>query len=248
LLRYKKYCGGLATMFRLFVIYGCMIILLSVCSEVFAAEKASCKVLDKDIADSYEGECLNGLANGKGKARGKDSYEGFFYKGLEQGEGVYRWASGDVYSGEWKEGKRTGWGKLTLPNGATYEGEWKEDVCDGNGSYNWPNGAYYEGGWKNNKRDGTGVYYGSDKAYYKGEWKEGRQHGKGFYQLPNGISLEGLWENGVFVKEARKTIEISLDRKIYDFIEEERNKTGESASDIVTRAVLRLMEGNKVSK
>lgn len=229
-------------MVRLFFVYTFMVITILVCAKELIAEKAHpCKVIDQDIAEYYEGECLNGLAHGKGKAKGKDSYEGSFFKGLEHGEGVYHWASGDVYSGEWKEGKRTGWGILTLPTGALYEGEWKEDKCHGNGSYKWQNGAYFEGGWKDNKRDGQGVFYGSDKSYYKGEWKDGKQHGKGFYQLSNGIYLEGMWEKGVFVKEARKTLEVSLDRKLYDLMEEERTKTGESISDVVSRALILLM-------
>jgi hypothetical protein len=231
---------------RLFVYCGWSVLLILVCAMQTAADPSSpCKVLDKDIAESYEGDCLNGLAHGQGVAKGKDYYAGSFSKGLENGEGTYQWAGGDVYKGEWKDGRRTGWGLLTLPSGASYEGEWKNDKCHGTGSYKWPNGAYYDGDWKDNKRDGQGVFFGSDRSYYKGGWKDGKQHGKGYYQLPDGIHLEGIWEEGVFVKEARKKLEISLDRRLYDFLEAESRKTGETPSDVVTRAITRMMDRNQ---
>ena len=69
-----------------------------------------CKVLKKEIAATYDGECKNGLAHGQGKAEGTDIYEGGFKKGLPCGLGTYTWANGDVYAGDWRKGLRNGWG------------------------------------------------------------------------------------------------------------------------------------------
>ena len=65
-----------------------------------------CKVLKTEISASYHGDCKNGLAQGKGIAKGLDSYEGEFIKGLPDGTGTYIWANGDNYKGNWKKGSR----------------------------------------------------------------------------------------------------------------------------------------------
>ena len=89
-----------------------------------------CKVLKKEIADSYTGRCKKGFANGKGKAVGIDTYTGHFKKGLPDGKGTYIWKNGDQYTGHWKNGFRSGEGTMHLRlNGSdtTLAGLWKED-------------------------------------------------------------------------------------------------------------------------
>ncbi|MBW2218668.1 MAG: hypothetical protein JRF40_04110 [Deltaproteobacteria bacterium] len=213
--------------------------LLSVAGYV-NAETDNCKVLDEDIADTYEGGCEDGLAHGKGRASGRDSYDWEFKNGRQHGECTYTWFSGDVFSGSWTEGKRNGWGTLNRPDGAYYEGEWKDGMRHGNGMYKWSNSAHYEGEWKEDERWGMGVFYGSDGSYYKGEWEKGMQHGKGMYKWPSGTYFNGEWKNGKQVNEAEVTMPITLDQHVYDVLEAEREKTGESASEVVKRAILLL--------
>lgn len=69
-------------------------------------------MLLKEISGSYKGECLEGLAEGKGRAKGDDVYEGSFHKGLPEGKGEYTYKNGSVYSGEWKNGLKHGKGKF----------------------------------------------------------------------------------------------------------------------------------------
>ncbi len=89
------------------------------------AQNDDCKVLIPEISGSYSGGCKNGLAHGKGVARGVDQYEGQFYKGVPNGKGSYKWADGTVYEGQWESGKRDGAGKMIYPD-SVITGYWKE--------------------------------------------------------------------------------------------------------------------------
>jgi hypothetical protein len=89
-----------------------------------------CKVLLPRIADSYTGECKQGLAEGEGEAYGIDQYKGNFRKGMPDGQGTYIWQSGEIYKGEWKKGLREGTGEYSFKsNGrdSLIAGEWKDD-------------------------------------------------------------------------------------------------------------------------
>jgi len=100
-------------------------------SLIDAFSQENCKVLKPEIAGEYSGDCKNGLADGKGIAKGQDKYEGKFKKGLPNGQGIYTWASGEVYKGSWKEGKKDGEGKFTFKSrgyDTTTIGIWKDDV------------------------------------------------------------------------------------------------------------------------
>ena len=94
------------------------------------AQSETCKVLLDKISGTYNGECLNGLANGKGKSTGEDIYIGSFKNGLPDGKGKYILKNGDIYKGFWKEGKKNGKGKFeyTLNEKKyTLTGYWKKD-------------------------------------------------------------------------------------------------------------------------
>jgi len=94
----------------------------------------NCQVLKPEIAGNYTGKCKNGLAQGKGKAIGKDTYEGTFSKGLPEGKGTYAWSTGEVYTGEWKEGYQEGEGKYSFKkdgNDTIIAGIWIKDVYTG---------------------------------------------------------------------------------------------------------------------
>jgi hypothetical protein len=90
----------------------------------------ACKVELAALQGSYEGECVKGVAEGKGTARGKDIYIGEFKKGLPHGRGVYQWSTGETYFGDFKKGQRDGLGVFTyFENGRekSQKGQWKID-------------------------------------------------------------------------------------------------------------------------
>jgi len=101
---------------------------------ILLSAQNDCKVLVPELSGTYVGKCKKGLANGNGKAVGKDSYEGRFKKGLPNGNGVYTWANGDVYSGFWAFGHREGEGVFKFKyngNDSVQDGVWKGDIFKG---------------------------------------------------------------------------------------------------------------------
>ena len=98
------------------------------------AQTDTCKVLLGKISGNYTGECLNGLANGKGKSAGEDTYTGTFSNGLPEGKGKYLYKNGDVFQGNWHKGQKDGKGKFEYTlNGKKYtlNGYWKNDEYAG---------------------------------------------------------------------------------------------------------------------
>lgn len=116
-----------------------------------ASADASCKVLDPELQDRYEGGCVNGLAEGEGRASGRASYEGGFHLGMKNGQGQKRWANGDSYSGGFGNDKRNGRGTYRWVSGAwageQYQGDYVDNRRQGFGIYTWPTGDRYEGPW-----------------------------------------------------------------------------------------------------
>lgn len=72
----------------------------------------NCKVLMPSISQEYKGECSNGLANGKGEAKGEDSFVGVFKEGFPNGKGKYTFQNGNFFEGNWQMGKKEGEGKF----------------------------------------------------------------------------------------------------------------------------------------
>jgi hypothetical protein len=96
----------------------------------FSQQAGDCKVLKKELVGEYSGKCKDGLANGKGHAKGIDEYEGSFKKGLPHGNGVYHYADSSVYTGAFSSGMRSGNGVYTFrinEKDSTLDGIWKED-------------------------------------------------------------------------------------------------------------------------
>lgn len=92
--------------------------------------QVDCQVLKPEISGQYFGKCKDGLAQGKGKAVGRDTYEGQFSKGLPQGNGTYTWSNGDNYVGEWEAGLRQGEGTMKFKKDGkdtVLAGIWEED-------------------------------------------------------------------------------------------------------------------------
>ncbi|MDP2422803.1 MAG: hypothetical protein U1C46_01570 [Bacteroidales bacterium] len=71
-----------------------------------------CKVLLREISDSFKGDCKNGLAHGKGTAKGEDTYVGIFKNGLPEGKGKYTYKNGNIFSGYWSNGLKNGKGEF----------------------------------------------------------------------------------------------------------------------------------------
>lgn len=90
-----------------------------------------CKVLITELEGFYDGKCKNGLAHGKGVAKGKDEYSGRFKKGLPHGAGKYIWSTGESFDGNWRNGKKNGKGIYTIitsEKDSVLYGIWVDDV------------------------------------------------------------------------------------------------------------------------
>ena len=134
------------------LVVGCVGFLVSLCLVTGAkAEGTPCKVIDPELQSSYEGPCVNGLAEGEGRARGTAEYVGGFKAGRKDGRGVKTWPSGDRYEGEFVNGRKEGHGTYTWGRGPwegeRYEGAYQNDLRHGEGTYTWPTGDVYRGPW-----------------------------------------------------------------------------------------------------
>src|SRR5687767_10802455 len=72
----------------------------------------SCRVLIKGLEGTYNGECKDGIANGKGEAKGMQSYTGIFKNGKPNGLGTYVYSDIVYYKGNFQDGLREGKGEL----------------------------------------------------------------------------------------------------------------------------------------
>jgi hypothetical protein len=135
------------------------ILLALAVSVPLGAIAADCKVVDPELQGFYEGGCRNGLAHGKGYARGTAEYEGGFRKGLQHGKGEKTWPWGDRYEGEFVADRKHGkgmyvWGPGSPWAGERYVGDYLGDRRHGWGTYYWPTGDRFEGVWKEDGRYG----------------------------------------------------------------------------------------------
>jgi len=73
-----------------------------------AGAQAACRVLDSELAGTYQGGCKDGFAQGYGEAKGTAEYRGDFRAGRKHGQSVKIWPSGDRYSGSWENDEITG--------------------------------------------------------------------------------------------------------------------------------------------
>lgn len=94
------------------------------------SQESNCIVGRVEISGAYSGGCKNGMAHGKGIARGIDTYEGQFRLGLPDGKGTYKWADGSYYTGMWSKGQRSGKGIMVYAD-STQNGYWENDIFVG---------------------------------------------------------------------------------------------------------------------
>jgi hypothetical protein len=72
----------------------------------------NCKVLDENLTGTYKGDCINGIADGKGEAKGRHSYTGPFKNGMPNGTGIYTYADNMYYNGNFQDGVKEGKGEF----------------------------------------------------------------------------------------------------------------------------------------
>lgn len=72
----------------------------------------TCKVESTDLIGSYKGECKNGLANGKGEAKGIHYYKGSFKDGKPNGDGILYYGDTLFYDGNFQDGIKEGKGEM----------------------------------------------------------------------------------------------------------------------------------------
>lgn len=75
-------------------------------------DNSSCKVTLRELTGIYTGDCKNGLANGKGDAKGLYHYTGTFKDGMPNGTGDYYLSDSEYYSGNFQDGIKEGKGEM----------------------------------------------------------------------------------------------------------------------------------------
>lgn len=108
----------------------------------------NCKIWNENPVENetvvFNGDCLNGVASGKGEAifssytNGKleqQRFEGVFDFGKLNGEGKIISMSGWQYSGEFLNSKKHGYGVLIFANRERYEGFFSNNYPEGNGIF-----------------------------------------------------------------------------------------------------------------
>mmetsp|Transcript_22019 Transcript_22019/g.62596 ORF Transcript_22019/g.62596 Transcript_22019/m.62596 type:complete len:272 (-) Transcript_22019:48-863(-) len=171
-------------------------------------EEPKYKLFFKDQEEPRENGSRNFTGRGKAFYTNKDTYEGEYVEGVRQGKmGEYTWhsKSGDSYKGQWEGDKKHGFGKLVYRNNKNPDDE--EDAGD-DGEPAMPRGGTYVGFYARGLRgceesqapdeassDGTFTYANGD--IYVGQWKVGKKHGRGTYTYAkDGTKLVGDWESG----------------------------------------------------
>ena len=96
--------------------------------------QADCKVTDSNLSGIYQGECKNGMADGKGEAKGVHKYNGTFKAGIPEGNGTYYFNDNMYYIGAFKHGIKEGKGEMHyIRNGSDsiVKGFWSGDEFRG---------------------------------------------------------------------------------------------------------------------
>ena len=87
--------------------------------------------------ESYEGDLINGIRNGKGKLYYEDGsikYEGEFKNNKFEGNGKFYYRDGNYYIGQFRNGLKHGKGIEYYENGnKIFEGDFINDKKEGNG-------------------------------------------------------------------------------------------------------------------
>ena len=182
------------------------------------ARGEGCRVLDAELQSFYSGDCVNGLAEGKGVAGGTARYEGEFKAGMKHGKGVKTWPNGDRYEGEFVEDRREGRGVYTWGRGPwegeRYEGEFAHDRRNGSGTYRYASGDVYTGPWKDDVAMGAPTQMMQARAKFEQESLAavGKAGTKVCREVPVGIG-DSEWQRGVVeaVQSGRVGVRVGRD-------------------------------------
>ncbi|XP_030787838.1 radial spoke head 10 homolog B2-like [Rhinopithecus roxellana] len=164
-------------------------------------------ILTKLIVESYEGEKVRGLYEGKGFTvfQGGCTF-GMFSEGLMHGQGTYIWADGLKYEGDFVKNVPMNHGVYTWPDGSMYEGEVVNGMRNGFGMFKCSTQpASYIGHWCNGRRHGKGsIYYNQEgTCWYEGDWVQNIKKGWGIRCHKSGNIYEGQWEDNMRHGEGR---------------------------------------------
>jgi MORN repeat len=176
----------------------------------------TCKVLDPELQESYSGPCVNGLAEGDGRASGGAEYVGGFEAGRKHGFGVKTWPNGDRYEGEWAGDHREGYGSYQWGRGAwqgeRYDGEYVADRRHGYGIYWWPSGDVYSGPWQADVPIGPGTEMMHARAKHDAELRAAvaKNGQKVCREMPVGIGGRE-WIRGVVVDIEGEHVGVRID-------------------------------------
>jgi hypothetical protein len=193
-----------------------LLVFLSV-SVSLQAQTQSCKVMDQELQGSYSGPCVDGLAEGIGRANGEAQYVGAFKAGRKHGHGVKTWPNGDRYVGEFVADHREGYGSYVWGHGAwqgeRYDGEFAADQRQGYGIYWWPSGDVYAGPWQADAPTGPPTEMMRARAKHEAERraavaKEGQ---KVCRAMPVGIGGRE-WVRGVVVDVEGEHVGVRIDQ------------------------------------
>lgn len=186
----------------------CLMMLCCLSPNVTFAENKQCRVIDdllKETGYSYNGNCVNGLADGNGTVSGtaidnqRYSYKGQFKKGYIEGQGFSVYL-GHIYSGNFRKGKLDGSCQMIFAEGSTYTGNCSMNRPHGYGDLKLKTGSIemYVGNFVQGKKSGKGKTVFRDGSYYEGEYANDlpEGHGKYFFHR-SGIIYIGQFHKGL---------------------------------------------------
>uniref|UniRef100_A0A2K6RQL6 Radial spoke head 10 homolog B n=1 Tax=Rhinopithecus roxellana TaxID=61622 RepID=A0A2K6RQL6_RHIRO len=166
-------------------------------------------ILTKLIVESYEGEKVRGLYEGKGFAvfQGGCTYRGMFSEGLMHGQGTYIWADGLKYEPVFVDVIQHGSIYYNQEGTCWYEGDWVQNIKKGWG-IRWGFGSRVEDLRLSDSRllsfqNGFGTHTWFLKRIpssqyplrneYIGEFVNGHRHGRGKFYYASGAVYDGEW-------------------------------------------------------
>lgn len=153
--------------------------------------------------DYFEGEIVNGKAEGKGKyTEGNVTFSGQFNNNLQDGFGVEK-GENYFFEGIFQEGVKKQ-GKLNWIDSepCEYMGEFLDNCFEGRGTLVSKEGKYI-GNFSHGLKNGQGKLFYKDKhQYYQGEFVNGKRHGQGILvdEIEGKVIQKGTWENDILLK------------------------------------------------
>lgn len=155
--------------------------------------------LPKGVVEEYEGEYLNGLCHGDGKAlySNGDTYQGQWFDGKKQGIGTkfYNYFQAE-YHGDWFNDEKNGFGIMKFSNGDEIEGFWEGGNVNGeNTIITFASGCSYQGSVYRGLRHGSGKMMYFEGVEYSGNWKEDLREGLGSLTYKDSWFFEGFFRN-----------------------------------------------------